>query len=1113
MDKKNRLGKLKQQTRPAVFVLFLLGLLLLGGTVSTQAATPIDVGYRDHAYPSGVGSNSEVTAEKPESKLWWNDGSWWASMWSTSGNAYHIYKLDWATQNWSDTGTQLDDRKSTKADVLWDGQKLYVVSHIWSGDGTSAAAGQRGELFRYSYSGGSYTLDAGFPVEVSGGTSEALVIDKDSTGMLWVTYVQDSQVWVNHSQNGNDADWGTPYVLPVGSDANVDADDLSSLIAYSGHVGVMWSNQKGAKKMFFAVHQDGTDPNTWTSVAVYTVSGDDHINLKSLQSDPSGKVFAAVKTSNSAALLLVMVCHTGTCTSASDWTAHTAYTGADGGSPTRPALLIDTSNRDLYIFARVNNDIYYKRSDMDNVQFPSGLGDPFIQSAVDQRINDPTTTKQTVNNTTGIVVMASDRQTRYYFHNCIALAGSSNACIEANPAPSVFFSSATVNVNETAPTAELTVQLSQSMPGAVSVNYATQNGSALAGSDYTTKSGTLTFNPGVTSQTISVPIQNDAAQETDETFTVKLSNASGVTLGSPDTATVTIVDNDTPPSVMFDSATYTIAENGGSALVNVVLSAAFDSAVSVNYATGDNTAVAGLDYQSASGTLTFNPGITTQSFSVPILNDSLNETAETVNLTLSNPSVATLGTPSTATLTITDNDPLPTVSFSSISYPVGEQAGSATITVNLNTASGQAVSVNYATSDGTAVSGSDYTATSGILNFAPGEISKSFNIPILGDLLDEANETILLALSSPTNATLGTSKEATILINDDDDAPTVSFSSASYKVVENTDTEATISVQLSAVSGQTVSVNYASSNNTATAGSDYTAVSGTLIFDAGDISQTFTVPILPDDIQEGTETVNLTLSGASNATPGAITAATLSIEDDDLPPEASFDAASYAASEGAGQFTITVQLNRSAEQPVSVDYATADGTAVAGSDYAAGAGTLTFAPGETSKSFTISIFDDTENEIDETFTVSLASSTESPLNLAADATLTIIDDDRPAVAFDSSSYALYGNSGVVTIAVVLNVPAEAAVTVNYATSDGNAIAGSDYTATSGTLTFTPGTTRKTFTVPLLVGAANLTEKSFNVVLSSPQKAELGDPDTAVITILKNEVIYLSFLSG
>jgi hypothetical protein len=184
--------------------------IILAGVLSSQGSaqactTALDVGFQDFGFQDDAGNNDEVTAEKPESKLWFHDGSWWASMWSLAGDAYHIHRLEPATQCWIDTGTRLDPRLATKADVLWDGQKLYVVSHVWEPEGVSAPPGDRGELFRYGYNAGArtYSLDAGFPVEVNQAESEALVLDKDGTGQLWVTWVQDRQVMVNHSQGSD----------------------------------------------------------------------------------------------------------------------------------------------------------------------------------------------------------------------------------------------------------------------------------------------------------------------------------------------------------------------------------------------------------------------------------------------------------------------------------------------------------------------------------------------------------------------------------------------------------------------------------------------------------------------------------------------------------------------------------------------------------------------------------------------------------------------------------------------------------------------------------------------------------------------------------------------
>lgn len=390
-----------------------------------------DIGYRDFTYPSGAGGDSHVTGEKSESKLWWTDGSWFGCMWSKAGNAYHIYRLNTATQIWTDTGVAIDDRLASKADALWDGSKLYVVSHLYVFNaGAPAAAGQRGELYRFSYNTSSktFSLDSGFPVEVTGGISETLVIEKDSSGQLWVTYVENNKVMINHS-NGADNLWGTPYPLPASGAENVYSDDISSLITYKQYVGVMWSNQKTAPfRMNFAVHSNGDSDRTWNTISAYSVSGDDHINLKSLESDSAGNVFAVIKTNRSAALIVVMVCKNtvSACTSVSDWTPHTVYNSLTY-NPTRPLMLIDETNRHLYVFTRNDdaggngNGIYYKRANLDNISFPTGIGTPFIRNAVDDQVNDVTSTKQNLNASTGLVVLASDQSSKYYMHNFLIL--------------------------------------------------------------------------------------------------------------------------------------------------------------------------------------------------------------------------------------------------------------------------------------------------------------------------------------------------------------------------------------------------------------------------------------------------------------------------------------------------------------------------------------------------------------------------------------------------------------------------------------------------------------------------------------------------------------------
>src|ERR671915_781356 len=158
---------------------------------------PGDIGFEG---PSSVGAGSAPTGSKPESKLWWNDGFWWASMWHAASGDFHIFRLDQGTQTWVDTGVALDDRPSTRADTLWDGAagKLYVASHRFS---ESPATGFPSRLYRFSYDAATntYTRDSGFPVLINNFRTETLVIDKDSTGQLWATWVQGGKVWVNRT--------------------------------------------------------------------------------------------------------------------------------------------------------------------------------------------------------------------------------------------------------------------------------------------------------------------------------------------------------------------------------------------------------------------------------------------------------------------------------------------------------------------------------------------------------------------------------------------------------------------------------------------------------------------------------------------------------------------------------------------------------------------------------------------------------------------------------------------------------------------------------------------------------------------------------------------------
>ena len=458
-------------------------------------------------------------------------------------------------------------------------------------------------------------------------------------------------------------------------------------------------------------------------------------------------------------------------------------------------------------------------------------------------------------------------------------------------------------------TLTFTVLLGVASGKTVTVDYADAGtGTATSGTDYAAiTSGTLTFAPGDRSKTVVVTVIGDAGNEPDETVTLTLSNPMNARVsGSESTGTGVIVDDDTRPTLAIGSASVTEGDAGSATLsFPVSLSLASGTTVTVDYAdAGTGTATSGTDYTAlASGTLTILAGETSGTIDVAVTGDALDEPNETVVVTLSSAANATLGT-ATGTGTITDDDDPPAVSITSPSVAEGD-SGSATLrfAVTLDAASGRQVTVAWAEgTGGTATAGTDYTAlTGGTLTFAAGETRKTIDAAVAGDALDEPNETVVVTLSGPVNATLGTAS-GTGTITDDDPMPSVSIDSPAV----GEGGTLSFAVTLSAASGRPVTVAYAEgTGGTATAGRDYTALaSGTLTFAAGETSKTIEVAAWTDTRSEADETMVVVLSGQVNATLGTATG-TGTISDDSRP---SFAVSSVSRTFGVSRSVPTFTL-------------------------------------------------------------------------------------------------------------------------------------------------------------------------------------------------------------
>ncbi|MGH7598389.1 MAG: InlB B-repeat-containing protein [bacterium] len=408
-----------------------LGIVADSLSPPTMAQEPIPAGYRDFNYGSSV--IAIPTADKPQSKLWWNDGNWWGVLWNLSARKYRIHRFNLTAQSWVDAGPNVDDRPQSLADVLWDGQKLYIASHVYSGGSQTsgnASAANSARLYRYSYNAvmATYSLDTGFPVLINSAICEALVIDKDSLGRLWVTWTQSSKVYLNHSLN-DDLTWRTPFALPT-QGSELDSDDISTLMAYDGKIGVVWSNQND-NRIYFSFHNDNKADTDWepqeSALADPSLGAvaDDHVNMK-IMNDGGGNLYVTTKTSligsSDPSIYLLKRSFGG------GWAKYVVATKAD--NYTRPIVVIDDENRELYVFGKSGSNVYTKKTSLDNINFPSGAGDPFIRSS-DADINDATVSKHNVNGTTGLLVLASDEINRYYYHNYIALPSNGLATISS----------------------------------------------------------------------------------------------------------------------------------------------------------------------------------------------------------------------------------------------------------------------------------------------------------------------------------------------------------------------------------------------------------------------------------------------------------------------------------------------------------------------------------------------------------------------------------------------------------------------------------------------------------------------------------------------------------
>ena len=645
-----------------------------------------------------------------------------------------------------------------------------------------------------------------------------------------------------------------------------------------------------------------------------------------------------------------------------------------------------------------------------------------------------------------------------------------------------------VEGNSGVTTEAFTVTLSNPSTEAVTVDYTTADGTAtVVGNDYTPINGTVTFAPGIISQVVNVPINGDTSVEGDETFAVNLTNAKNATSITRATATGTILNDDNGINVSV--ANPNAAEGGANGVYTLTRTGSLTNALAVTYTLG-GTATTVSDYKPVTGTVTFAAGAATTSVNLTVIDDNLFEgaTPESVILTVTPSSNYAIGV-NTGTINITDNDLRPTISIADASKTEGDAGTSnAAFTATLSNPSIETVTVDYTTADGTAtIAGNDYTPATGTVTFTPGQISQVVNVPVIGDVKIEGNETFAVNLTNAKNATSIDRSSATGTILDDDNGINVSV--AEPNLVEG-GANGVYTLTRTGVITSALTVAYTLTGTT-TMGSDYQPVSGTATFAAGAATALVNLTVIDDKIFEGDtpETAILTLTPSSDYLIGNSNIGTINIADNDPRPTISINNVAIAEGNiGTSNAGFTVSLSNASTEIITVDLSTQDGTATAGSDYQALTNQLfTFAPGETTKTVNIAVNGDTVTEANETFNVILATPTNASLGAAVTGTGTINNDDLPTITVAATIAAASEtptNPGQFTL--TRSGPITNSLTDIKYTVTGTATNGTDYTVT-GVAAFAAGSS--TMVVDLNVKDDNLFE---------------GDiPETAILTVVTN----------
>lgn len=681
-------------------------------------------------------------------------------------------------------------------------------------------------------------------------------------------------------------------------------------------------------------------------------------------------------------------------------------------------------------------------------------------------------------------------------------------------------------VDEQAGLATFVLTLNGRTNSAVNMLVSTQSGTAVAGEDFAgIINQRVSFAPGETAVTVTVPILKDSIQEGSESFSLVVSNLTGAT-SFQNAGVATIVANDKPSQgvVLVQADDVVVSESNGFAEFVISLNAPSTKNIAVNYSLFPATAGT-LDYDSVNTQqVVFFAGETVKTVRIPLFQDTLQETNEAFYIQLSQPSGQTdvLIEKSLLTATVVDNDTVtvtPVLSISSV-Y-VDENSNTANFVITLNTRTNSEVTMVVSTVDGTATAGSDYTAIVGKkISFIPGQTAVTVSVPILNDNLTEIAESFSLVINELVGATaFENTGVATIGLNDLPQSPNVIVSVDDITVGEG-DGFAEFIVKLDRPADKPIQIFYSAQSGTAGTIDFASTGNQSLVFAAGETAKTFRVPLDNDNTVENAETFFIRLTQSDQQTgvflEKSLVSATI-IDNDSLLTTPQLTIRNVFVDEATSTANFVLSLNGRSNNEVSMLVSTRDGTAKAGSDYTAiSAQKVSFAPGQTTVTVSVPILNDAISEVAEMFSLDISDIRfATAANPTATARIAASDiEANPQVRVFVENIAVSENDPYAEFVVQLNRPSTQFIELEYSTRGLTASSASDFNSIfNQTLAFAPGETVSTIRVPLL--RDNITEQpetfELNITVPSAMQQFVNlSKGTAIATIFDSSTTVPTF---